>query len=179
MWLLPLATNTTNTNWWIFPSLLDMVNIPPSPWLALVPLLVGVIVCLLVLFARFFLSVYLSVYFPLVLSMSSAKKCTHSTPIAIQICSLERPTQKKKKKKRQNDPWNRHSLSEQLDRECWPDRQTFCGLLVFSRSEALPSLSEWPLLAYVIYAHVANASSCFGPCVPHSTLLECCLMVGK
>lgn len=94
MQLPPLATNTTNTNWWTFPSLPEMVNVPPSPRLAPVPLLVEVIVCLLVLFACFFLSVYLSVYFPLVLSMSSAKMYTllHSASILTQICSPERST---------------------------------------------------------------------------------------
>lgn len=122
---------------------------------------------LLVLFACFFCLSNLSVYFPLVLSTSSAKMYTllHSTSILIQICSLERPTQKKKprkeKKEKVRPPENRHSQWE-----CWPDRQTFYGLLVFSLSKALPSLSEWPLLAYIIYAHVANATLCFGPCVP-------------
>lgn len=162
MQLPPLATNTTNTNWWTFPSLLEMVNIPPSPVSLRFLLLVEVTVCLPVLFACFFLSVYLSVYFPLVLSMSSAKMYTllHSASILIQICSLERST------KTSPTPKNRHSLGETLNRECWPDRQTFCGLLVFSLSKALPSLSEWPLLAYITYAHVANAPLCFGPCVP-------------
>ena len=106
MQLPPLATNTTNTNWWIFPSLLEVVNIPPPPHptrLALVPLLVEVIVCLLVLFACFFCLSICQYSFPLVLSLSPAKMYTllHLTSILIQICGLERPattTNKQKKK---------------------------------------------------------------------------------
>lgn len=75
--------------------------------------------------------------------------------------SLECPSKNVRPTKQQQ-----HSLSEKLDRECWSDRQTFYGLLVFCLSRALPSLSEWQLLAYITYAHVANASLCFGPCVP-------------
>lgn len=78
--------------------------------------------------------------------------------------SLEQSLERNKKKNVRHT--KQHSLSEKLDRECWPDRQTFYGLLVFCLSGALPSLSEWQLLAYITYAHVANASLRFGPCVP-------------
>lgn len=170
MKLPPLATNTTNTNWWIFPSLLEVVNIPPPlppTRLALVPLLVEVIVCLLVLFACFFCLSICQYSFPLVLSLSPAKMYTllHSTSILIQICGLERPATTTTKN--EYDPWN-ITFSEWEARQRMLARQTdfFYGLLVFCLSGALPSLSEWQLLAYVLYAHVANASLCFGPCVP-------------
>lgn len=64
MQLPPLATNTTNTKWWIFPSLLEMVNIPPSTpsrsgsFAGWSDCMFACLVCSL------FLSVYLSVYFP-------------------------------------------------------------------------------------------------------------------
>lgn len=97
--------------------------------------------------------------FPPVLSLSSAKMYAliHSTSILIQIWDPSKVSET-------YDP--QHSLSEELDRECWRDRQTFYGLLVFCLSRALPSLYEWQLLAYTTYAHVANARLRFGPCVP-------------
>lgn len=76
MQLPPLATNKTNTNWWIFPSLLEMVNIPPSPpsrsgsFAGWRDCLFACLVCLL------FLSVYLSVYFPQ-FCPCLLPKCTH------------------------------------------------------------------------------------------------------
>lgn len=98
MQLAPLTTNTTNTNWWIFPSLLEAVNISPSPPSHSGSLLVEMTVRLLVLFACFFLSVYLSVYFPLILSMSSAKMYTllHSVSIVHPNLLFRASNQKKK-----------------------------------------------------------------------------------
>lgn len=161
MQLPPLATNTTNTNWWIFPSLLEVVNIPPPPHptrLALVPLLVEVIVCLLVLFACFFCLSICQYSFPLVLSLSPAKMYTllHLTSILIQICGLERPatTTNKQKKKMNMTHETLHSLSEKLDRECWPDRQTFSMGSLFSAcpGHCLHSLSDNYL--HMFYMHM-------------------------
>lgn len=141
-----------------------LTSLLPPPRLAPVPLLVEVIVCLLVLFACFFCLSICQYIFPW-FCPCLLQKCTHyciqhqfSFKFAVESAQ---PRKQKKKKEKVWPPKNRHSQWE-----CWPDRQTCYGLLVFSLSKALPSLSEWPLLAYIVYAHVANATLCFGPCVP-------------
>lgn len=144
---------------------IDEYSLPFSKWLtsllpprlALVPLLVEVIVCLLVLFACFFCLSICQYIFP----GSVLVFCKNVHIIAFNI--KFHPNLRLRVPNKKYNHWNIHSLS---DRECWPDRQTFYGLLVFCPSKALPSLSEWQLLAYIIYAHVANASSCFGSLVP-------------
>lgn len=131
------------------------------PRLTPVPLLVEVIVCLSCLLA-FSVCLFVSRF-----SSSFVRVfCKNVHIIAFNInCH---PNSKLSGSRKTNKPKNipRNKLGEKLDRECWPDRQTFYGLLVYCLFKALPSLSEWQLLAYNIYAHVANASLCFGPCVP-------------
>lgn len=179
MQLPTLATNTTNTNWWIFPSLLQMVNIPPSPpsrsgsFAGWSDCLFACLVCLL------FLSVYLSVYFPLVLSLSSAKMYTllHSTSILIQICSLERPTKQKKQKK--YDPWNIHSLSEKARQRMLARQTDFLWAPCFLPVQGIAFTLR--VTTTCIY-YICTCSQCqfvLWPLCPQSTLLECCLMVGK
>lgn len=131
------------------PSILEMVNIPPSPRLALVPLLLPVIVCLLS-YCLHFLSVYLSVHF-IQFCPCLLQKCTHDYiqrqfPFKFAAEHIQQ------------------SVKDTVQYIGWPDRQT-CFLPVQGIAFTL-----WvTLLAYARYAHVANASFCFGPCLPAHT----------
>lgn len=151
------------------------------PRLALVPLLVEVIVCLLVLFACFFCLSICQYTFPR-FCPCLLQKCTHyciqhqfSSKFAVQSAQQ----QQQKRKQKEVRP-TKHIFSQWKARQRMLARQTdFLCAPCFLPVQGI-AFTLWVTTTCIYY--ICTCSQCqfvLWPLCPQSILLECCLMVVK